>query len=86
MATGEAKIRVREEGNWVNAYIELVAGAESIHFAALRKTVLEMHPELFEEFNGFLVKIVAAIVEQLGAEIIGVQTEPAPEHERAGHG
>lgn len=86
MATGEIKIQVREEGNLVNAYIEVPGDPERIHVSSVRKAVLEAHPHLFDAFNDFNLEIVRSIISSIGGTVQGVETQPAPEHERAGHG
>jgi hypothetical protein len=86
MATGEIKIKVREEGSHVNAYIEVPGDQEQLHVASVRKALLEAHPQLFDLFHDFAVEIVKAIIGSIGGEVRSVTTEAAPEHERAGHG
>lgn len=86
MAAGEIKIQVREEGSFVNAYIEIPGDLERLHVASVRKAVLEAHPHLFDAFNEFGIEIVRAIIESIGGTVDAVTTEPALEHERAGHG
>lgn len=88
MATGEAKMAIRHEGQSINAYIVLQAGAprdEWIQVASLRTTVADMHPTVFDEFQAFATKLLVVVLEGVGATIESIKTERPPEHERAGH-
>lgn len=78
----EFRIAFRAEGEFVNAYLakpNTMAG--SVHLASFSKQVLDVQRETWHEY----MELVQRAIQRLGAKV-DFTTQPAPEHERAGHG
>ena len=83
----EIRLAIREEGQNVNAYLASMAGMDdAILIGSIRKALLRMRPELFEQFKALMTSAMTTLIEVGGAgKVLSYNEEPAPEHERAGH-
>ncbi len=83
----QIRLAIRQEGKFVNAYMaqaDSMAGAFLVGSMAVG--LLNMRPELFDQFKALMTAAMAALVEAgAGGKVLGTFEEPAPEHERAGH-
>lgn len=81
------RLAIREEGQFVNAYLaqsDNMAGAFLVGSIAVG--LLKMEPELFEQFKALMTAAMKTLVEVgVGGKVLGTFEEPPPEHERAGH-
>jgi hypothetical protein len=88
MPKSPIRIAIRDEGEWINAYVaQRETMAEAILVATLRKSLAEM-PGGFDAFKAHVAALGRILVEgALGpGSFLGTTIETAPEHERSGHG
>lgn len=82
----ELRIMIRHEGPSINCYFPLsLSGAERLLIASMSTVVADKHPETFEAFQAFATMLARTLLEGVGAPVVAIYAEPAPEHERAGH-
>jgi hypothetical protein len=83
----QMRLAIRQEGQFVNAYVAQatdMAGAFLVGSISLG--LLNMRPELFEQFKALMTDALAALIEVgAGGKVLATFEEQAPEHERAGH-
>lgn len=83
------RIMIRHEGPSINCYFPtLIADPmkDAILVASMTTRVADLYPQTFEAFQAFCTQLARTILEETGVEILSITAEPAPEHERAGHG
>ncbi len=81
------RLAIRQEGPMVNAYVATTTDmAKAIHIGSMSTGILNMRPELFEQFKALMTAGMTALVEVgSGGKVLGMFEQPAPEHEKAGH-
>lgn len=88
MSESPIRIAIREEGEWVNAYIaQRETMADAILVATLRTSVAQL-PGARAAFLVYVRELARVIVDDaLGVGVFkGTELQAAPEHERSGHG
>lgn len=89
MSAGLASMRlaIRQEGQMVNAYVATTTDlAKAIHIGSMSTALLNMRPELFEQFKALMTAGMTTLVEVgTGGTVLSYHEQAAPEHEKAGH-
>ena len=81
------RLAIRHEGKMVNAYLAKTETMEGATLLGSLVLSLASNPETFEQWKQFMKDAFAvAIKEALGATVTHMDEQPAPEHERSGHG
>jgi hypothetical protein len=79
------RLAVREEGNYINAYLASPESMDdAVHVASLRVTVARQYPEVFDPFVEFIKELARVMGEGVYGNVAGIEIEEAPEHERSG--
>lgn len=74
MSNVELRVVIREEDDFLNAYVDLVG--EPVLLASIRMTVVRADREVYEDFQALAVKALNAVVKQVhGVEPVGYYTE-----------
>lgn len=81
------RIMIRHEGPSINCYFPTTTkgNGDPVLIASMLTAVADLHPQTFEAFREFATLLARTLLEGVGAEIERIETEQAPEHERAGH-
>jgi hypothetical protein len=82
------RISVRTEGSWlvISSRPPVGVEGEAIELARIRKRIVSEDAELWDALQKFLEMMARSIVKNaLGEDVLGVEIEPAPEHERSGN-
>lgn len=88
MPESPIRLAIRDEGEWINAYLARRGTmADAILVATLRKSLAEM-PGGFDAFKAHCGELARILIEDaLGpGALAGLVLEAAPENERSGHG
>lgn len=81
------RVAIRGEGTLVNAYLappKTMVGAVLI--ASINKQLCVDHPVLLDDFKALMVRTAAMVCEStFGVAPSRIDSQAAPEHEKAGH-
>ena len=82
------RLAMRHEGQTWNAYYALTDSFDqAVFLGSIRFRAIEQHPQRRELFMNLMRDLVADIIEdETGVRPTWGGVQPAPEHERAGHG
>lgn len=83
---GEIRLCIRREGDFANAYIAPKdTMQDALLIGSISTSICNMRPGLFDEFVACMENAIRALVEVgIGGQVLKMQREPAPEHEKAG--
>lgn len=87
MKINKLKIRVaiRKEGNWVNAYLAEYDTMEDAKLIGSLAIGIAGRGDFFARWKQLMSDAMALAVEDIYGQKPVMETEPAPEHERAGN-
>ncbi len=85
---GMIRIAIRQEGNFINAYLAQPGSLEGgVLLGAISVGLCNADEknETFQLFKQAVEAGAAALLKQLGVSVVGMETREAAEHEKAGH-
>lgn len=85
---GMIRIAIRQEGNFINAYLAQPGSMEGgllIGSISAGLCNADAQNATFEQFKSALETGAAALLKSLGVQVESMETRPAAEHEKAGH-
>lgn len=80
------RLAIREEGEWVNAYLAHVGTMDgSILIGSILKGIVEKDTRLWEQWKSVMTAALQMGIEEISGMVPEMVEQAAPPHERAGN-